>query len=164
MARSLARQQAADGEGATTLITCTVSGARDDVEARAVARAVIGSSLVKAAVHGADSNWGRIAAAAGNAVVASAEVLEACGLPTEVARARAGQPVEIEVDELRIDVQGVPVFAAAPLIFDEAELRTRMRSAEVLIRLDLGSGTGAGEAFGCDLTEAYVSENSEYST
>ncbi len=83
VARSLARQQAADGEGATTLITCTVTGARDDIEARAVARSVIGSSLVKAAVHGADSNWGRIAAAAGNAVVASAEVLEACRAPGE---------------------------------------------------------------------------------
>jgi glutamate N-acetyltransferase / amino-acid N-acetyltransferase len=164
VARSLARQQAADGEGATTLITCSVSGAADDVEARAVARAVIGSSLVKAAVHGADPNWGRIAAAAGNAVVASAQVLEAAGMPADVARQRAGQAVPLEADRLRIDVQGVPVFAATPLAFDEADLSSRMRGPEVLIRLDLGSGQGSGEAFGCDLTEAYVTENSEYST
>ncbi|MBA2276097.1 MAG: bifunctional ornithine acetyltransferase/N-acetylglutamate synthase, partial [Chloroflexi bacterium] len=72
VARSLARQQAADGEGATTLITCQVSGAADDAEARAVARSVVASSLVKAAVHGRDPNWGRIAAAAGNARLTSA--------------------------------------------------------------------------------------------
>jgi glutamate N-acetyltransferase / amino-acid N-acetyltransferase len=164
VARSLARQQAADGEGATTLITCSVSGARDDVEARAVARAVIGSSLVKAAVHGADPNWGRIAAAAGNAVVATADVLEASGLPADIARARAGQPVELDADRLRIDLQGVPVFAGTPLPYDETDLRSRLRSDEVLIRVDLGCAKGSGEAFGCDLTEAYVIENSEYST
>ena len=96
VARSLARQQAADGEGATTLITCTVSGARDDVDARAVARAVISSSLVKAAVHGADPNWGRIAGAAGNARLPLAPVLEAVGLPIDEARARAGQAVELD--------------------------------------------------------------------
>ena len=81
IARDLARQQAADGEGASTLITAAVSGARDDAEARAVARAVISSSLVKAAAHGRDPNWGRIAGAAGNARLAIASVLEAAGLP-----------------------------------------------------------------------------------
>ena len=70
IARDLARQQAADGEGASTLITAAVSGARDDAEARAVARSVISSSLVKAAAHGRDPNWGRIAGAAGNARLA----------------------------------------------------------------------------------------------
>ena len=75
VARDLARQQARDGEGATALITCQVSGAADDADARAIARAVISSSLVKAAVHGRDANWGRIAGAAGNAVVAEAAIL-----------------------------------------------------------------------------------------
>ena len=70
IARDLARQQAADGEGASTLITAAVTGARDDAEARAVARAVISSSLVKAAAHGRDPNWGRVAGAAGNARLA----------------------------------------------------------------------------------------------
>ena len=77
--RDLARQQAADGEGAKALITCQVTGATDDAAARAVARAVISSSLVKAAVHGRDPNWGRIAGAAGNARFADAAVLEAGG-------------------------------------------------------------------------------------
>jgi glutamate N-acetyltransferase/amino-acid N-acetyltransferase len=164
VARSLARQQAADGEGATTLITCHVRGARDDAEARAVARAVVGSNLVKAAIHGADPNWGRVAAAAGNAVQASAEVLEAAGLPRGMARSRAGQPVELDAERLRIELAGVPVFAAEPLPYDETDLRGRMRADEVLIGLDLGLGEGHGEAFGCDLTETYVTENSEYST
>ncbi|MGP1674355.1 MAG: bifunctional ornithine acetyltransferase/N-acetylglutamate synthase, partial [Candidatus Limnocylindrales bacterium] len=80
VARDLARQQAADGEGATILVTATVTGAVDDADARAIARAVVSSSLVKAAAHGKDPNWGRIAGAAGNAVTASQAVLEASGL------------------------------------------------------------------------------------
>src|SRR6185436_13667997 len=89
VARSLARQQAADGEGATTLLTCQVSGASDHAQARAVAREVVGSSLVKAAIHGHDPNWGRIAAAAGNALL-------------------DGLPVSVEVDRLAIAIAGVP--------------------------------------------------------
>src|SRR4029077_12481239 len=88
VARDLARQQAADGEGATTLITAVVRGAGDDVDARAVARAVVASSLVKTAAHGNDPNWGRIAGAAGNAQAALATVLEAAGLSTGDAAAR----------------------------------------------------------------------------
>jgi glutamate N-acetyltransferase/amino-acid N-acetyltransferase len=164
VARSLARQQAADGEGATTLITCMVSGARDAAAARAAARAVVSSDLVKAAVHGADPNWGRIAMAVGNASIATAAVLEAAGLAPDAARLRAGQPVELDPDRLQIDIEGMPVFAGLPVAFDAAELSRRMRAGEVLIRVDLGVGDGAGEAFGCDLTEQYVRENSEYST
>jgi glutamate N-acetyltransferase/amino-acid N-acetyltransferase len=164
VARSLARQQASDGEGATTLIACVVSGAIDDAEARAVARAVAASSLVKAAVHGADPNWGRIAAAVGNATLASEEVLLASGLTADVARDRAGRAVELDGARLRIDLCGVPVFAGAPLPFDAAAVSTAMRTDEVVIRVDLGLGGGNGEAFGCDLTEAYVIENSAYST
>ena len=92
VARDLARQQASDGEGATTLITCQVSGGRDDAEARAVARSVIGSSLLKAAVHGRDPNWGRIAGAIGNARLPEAAILEAGGMGPDEAAARAGTP------------------------------------------------------------------------
>jgi glutamate N-acetyltransferase/amino-acid N-acetyltransferase len=164
VARSLARQQAADGEGAATLITCAVSGAADDATARAAARAVVSSDLLKAAVHGADPNWGRIAMAIGNATVAGAEVLEAAGLEPELATARAGRPVELDPARLRIDIEGTPVFAGVPVGFDEAALSARMRRDEIVIRVDLGLGEGHGEAFGCDLTEEYVIENSEYST
>jgi glutamate N-acetyltransferase/amino-acid N-acetyltransferase len=167
VARDLARQQAADGEGASTLITASVTGARDDAEARAVARAVVSSSLVKAAAHGRDPNWGRIAGAAGNARLADAAVLEAAGLPPAEATARAGQPASIDAGLLRISIAGHLVYdgpAGGPVTFDRAAARAAMDGPEVVIALDLGLGRGAGEAFGCDLTEAYVVENSEYTT
>jgi glutamate N-acetyltransferase/amino-acid N-acetyltransferase len=167
VARELARQQAADGEGATTLVTCQVSGATDDADARAVARAVVSSSLVKAAVHGRDPNWGRIAGAAGNARLADAAVLEAAGLAPEDAARRGGGPALLDPDRLRIAIAGHLVFAGqagGPVAFDRAAARSAMDSPELLIRLDLGLGDGTGEAFGCDLTEEYVIENSEYTT
>jgi glutamate N-acetyltransferase/amino-acid N-acetyltransferase len=145
VARSLAREQAADGEGATTLITCQASGAQTDQEARAVARSVVASSLLKAAIHGRDPNWGRIVAAAGNALV-------------------DGRPVALHPDRLAVAIAGVTVFDGAPLAFDPAAVSRLMDNPEVLLRIDLGLGTGRGEAFGCDLTEAYVIENSAYST
>jgi glutamate N-acetyltransferase/amino-acid N-acetyltransferase len=145
VARSLVRQQAADGEGATTLLTCQVSGAPDHAQARAVAREVVGSSLVKAAIHGRDPNWGRIAAAAGNALL-------------------DGAPVPVEVDRLAIAIAGVPVFDGEPVPFERDAVSRAMAGPEVLLRVDLGLGDGRGEAFGCDLTEQYVLENSAYST
>jgi glutamate N-acetyltransferase/amino-acid N-acetyltransferase len=167
IARDLARQQAADGEGATTLITCQVSGAVDDADARAVARAVVSSSLVKAAAHGRDPNWGRIAGAAGNARLADAAVLVAAGLGSSAARDRTGTAATLDPDRLRIAIAGHLVFdgpAGGPIPFDRAAARASMTAPELLIRLDLGFGDGAGEAFGCDLTEEYVIENSEYTT
>ncbi len=164
VARSLARQQAADGEGATTLVTCHVAGAVDDAEARAVARSVAASSLVKAAVHGRDPNWGRIAAAAGNAHLADTAVLEAAGLDPAEAHERAGRPARLDPDCLRVAIAGHLVFDGRPLDFDRAAARAAMEAPEVLIRLDLGLGEGSGEAFGCDLTEEYVVENAEYTT
>ena len=167
VARDLARQQAADGEGATILITAAVRGARDDADARAVARAIVSSSLVKAATHGKDPNWGRIAGAAGNARTADAPVLKAAGLDPDTAAARAGQPASLDPDRLRISIAGQLVFDGArggPLEFDRGAARAAMDAPELLIELDLGLGDGTGEAFGCDLTEAYVIENSEYTT
>jgi glutamate N-acetyltransferase / amino-acid N-acetyltransferase len=167
VARDLARQQAADGEGASTLLTCQVSGAADDAEARAIARAVVSSSLVKAAVHGRDPNWGRIAGAAGNARLADASILVAAGLASADAEGRAGRPASLDPDRLRIAIAGHLVFdgsVGGPVNFDRSAARGAMEASEVLVRLDLGLGDGIGEAFGCDLTEAYVVENSEYTT
>ena len=167
VARDLARQQAADGEGASTLLTASVRGARDDAEARAVARAIISSSLVKAAAHGRDPNWGRIAGAAGNATLAIATVLEAAGLSADEAAARAGTPATLDPTRLRIWIAGHLVFdgsSGGPVAFDREAARAAMAAPEVIIALDLGLGDGTGEAFGCDLTEAYVIENSEYTT
>ncbi len=144
--RSLARQQAADGEGATCRITCRVSGAVDLADARAVSRAVVRSSLVKAAVHGRDPNWGRIAAAAGSA------------------RRPDGSPVSVDPESLRITLAGTPVFAGAPLAFDAPSVSAAMAAPDVVVEVDLGMGRATGEAWGCDLTEAYVRENAEYAT
>ncbi|MFL5679671.1 MAG: bifunctional ornithine acetyltransferase/N-acetylglutamate synthase [Chloroflexota bacterium] len=167
VARDLARQQAADGEGATTLITAQVSGAGDDADARAVARAIVSSSLVKAAVHGRDPNWGRIGGAIGNARLGPREVLEAAGVDNAEATARGGTPARVDPRRVRIAIGGHAVFdgaAGGPLSFDRAAARAAMDSKELLIRVDLGLGGGTGEAFGCDLTEQYVLENSEYTT
>ena len=167
VARDLARQQAADGEGATILITAAVRGARDDADARAIARSIVSSSLVKAAAHGKDPNWGRIAGAAGNARTADAPVLEAAGLTPEQAAALAGRPASLDPGRVRISIAGHLVFDGArggPVVFDRAAARAAMDGPELVIELDLGIDGGTGEAFGCDLTEAYVIENSEYTT
>jgi glutamate N-acetyltransferase / amino-acid N-acetyltransferase len=167
VARDLACQQARDGEGSTALVTCQVSGATDDADARAVARAVISSALVKAAIHGRDANWGRIAGAAGNALTAEAHVLEAAGLPADAARSRACQPAVVDPATMRIAIAGLLAYDGAtggPTGIDKAAAREAMDAEEVLIRLDLGLGTGTGEAFGCPLTEGYVKENAEYTT
>jgi glutamate N-acetyltransferase/amino-acid N-acetyltransferase len=164
VARSLARQQAADGEGATVLLTCQVSGAADDLDARAVARSVVASSLVKAALHGRDPNWGRILAAVGNARLPGAELLEPAGLDPGSAALRTGSRPRLDIDRLRIAIAGTPVFLGEPTPFDASAVRAAMGRQEVLVRVDLGLGSGTGEAFGCDLTEAYVVENSAYST
>ncbi|MEW5989973.1 MAG: bifunctional ornithine acetyltransferase/N-acetylglutamate synthase [Chloroflexota bacterium] len=167
VARDLARQQAADGEGATCLLTCQVTGALDDAEARAVARAVVSSSLVKAAAHGKDPNWGRIAGAAGNARLAETAILAAAGLSAEEAFRRGGAPASVDPDRLKIAIAGQLVFdgaAGGPVAFDRMAARAAMAASEIVIRLDMGLGDGTGEAFGCDLTEAYVIENSEYTT
>ena len=132
-----------------------------------MARAIVSSSLVKAAAHGKDPNWGRIAGAAGNASLATAAVLEAAGLAPDDAAARAGTPATIDPDRLRIAIAGHPVFdgtLGGPLPFDRGAARAAMDTAELRIDLDLRLGDGTGEAFGCDLTEAYVLENSEYTT
>ena len=144
--RSLARQQAADGEGATTLITCVVTGARDLTDARAVSRAVVRSNLLKAAVHGRDPNWGRVAAAAGAALRPD------------------GSAVDLDPAVLTIGLAGSAVFSGLPLPFDAAAVSAAMDAPELLIEVDLGRGGSTAEAFGCDLTEAYVLENSAYST
>ena len=122
---------------------------------------------MKAAVHGRDPNWGRVAGAAGNATLADAAVLLASGLPAGEARTRAGTAALLDPDRLRIAMAGHLVFdgpGGGPVTFDRSAARAAMDAAELLIRLDLGLGNGTGEAFGCDLTETYVTENSEYTT
>ncbi|HEX2844639.1 MAG TPA: bifunctional glutamate N-acetyltransferase/amino-acid acetyltransferase ArgJ, partial [Candidatus Limnocylindria bacterium] len=136
--RSLAEQIAADGEGAQHRIDVSVIGARDDREARLVARTVAASSLVKSAVHGADPNWGRIAAAAG----------------------RSG--ARLDPDRLAVRIGSISVYDGAPLDFDERAASRALRGKVVGIGIDLRLGSGSGMAWGCDLSAEYVAINSEY--
>ncbi len=140
MAVSLAKQVARDGEGATTLITVTVKSARTEDEAMRAARSVAGSSLVKAAVHGRDPNWGRI--------------LSAIGQSGAIA----------DLGRLTIKMQGTEVYRGQPQPFDESALSQALRSADVAIEADLGAGEAEGTAWGCDLSAKYVEINADYST
>ncbi|MBI4234273.1 MAG: bifunctional glutamate N-acetyltransferase/amino-acid acetyltransferase ArgJ [Chloroflexi bacterium] len=137
----LAREIARDGEGATKLIEVTVEEAPSLQEARAAARTVVSSTLVKAAVHGNDPNWGRVLAAAGRSGVAIEE----------------GR-IALYVNDVCIMEQGMPIP-----FFKEAVV-ANMRGPEVRFRIRLGLGKASATAWGCDLSEEYVTFNSAYST
>jgi acetylglutamate kinase len=139
----LARAIAADGEGATKLLVVDVEGVPEREMARDLARAVAGGSLVKSGIFGGDPSWGRILAALGARIGA---------------RGFAVDPADVT-----LDIQGVPVYAKrAPIDFDKIDLSTRMRHAEIAVRLDLGKGPAKARALGCDLTFDYVKINAEY--
>jgi glutamate N-acetyltransferase/amino-acid N-acetyltransferase len=141
VAQTLARKVARDGEGASKLITVSVSGAHNDEEARAAARTVAGSPLVKAAVHGNDPNWGRILVALG--------------------RSGAG----FDQANVCIALQGATVYDGVPHPYDEATVSDLLKQEEVLITASLGNaGNGSGTAWGCDLTAEYVRINADYTT
>jgi glutamate N-acetyltransferase/amino-acid N-acetyltransferase len=137
----LAKAIARDGEGATKLIEVTVAGAASEDAARAIAKTVIGSSLVKSACFGADANWGRIIAAVG----------------------RAGQPVNTETVDIRLG--DIPVLEQSrPIPFDDAKATEYLQGELVLIHVDLNMGSAAATAWGCDLTYDYVRINAAYRT
>jgi glutamate N-acetyltransferase/amino-acid N-acetyltransferase len=137
----LARCVAGDGEGATRLIEVTVDGAASLLQARKAARAVVSSSLVKAAIHGADPNWGRIVAAVGGSGA--------------------------EVDGARIDlyIGEIPVVKAGrALPFSKRNIIRLLEGKEVRLSLNLNLGSESATAWGCDLSEEYVTINSRYMT
>ena len=138
---SLARQIAADGEGAAHTITLYVGGTRTDAVARAIARAIAESPLVKTAIAGCDPNWGRIVAAAGRAGVA------------------------FEPDETSLTVQGFELFrGGTPLDFDAAAVSKALQHRDVSIVLLAGDGPGRAKFYTCDLTHGYVEINADYHT
>lgn len=146
----LAKAIARDGEGATCLMEVQVKGTADDAAARAIARTIAGSSLVKSAIFGRDPNWGRIAAAAGRAGVQfNAENL-AIRLG-EFELLRNGQPLSFDRD------------AASQYLRDRAA-GTYLQDDTVLIQVEVGTGAGQGVAWGCDLSYDYVRINAEYTT
>ncbi len=137
----LAREAARDGEGATKLIEVRVYGALSPHEAKLAARTIVGSSLVKTAMYGADPNWGRILAAAGRSGVAMEE-----------------NKTELYIGETCIVNDGAPVK------FSRENLVQYLKGKEVHIRLNLHLGKGEATAWGCDMTEEYVKINAEYTT
>ena len=137
----LAKGVARDGEGATKLIEVTVGGAASAAEARLAARSIVGSPLVKAAIHGGDPNWGRIVAVAGRSGV---EVVES--------------KIDLYIGDICV------VKAGSSLAFYRDEMAKILGSDEVLINLQLNLGTATATAWGCDLSEEYVTINSQYMT
>ncbi len=141
----MARAMAADGEGATKLLEVVVTGAPGDHAARDIARSIAHSPLVKAALFGADPNWGRILATVG---------------------ARAGtRGWLVDPYQARVVLQGVPVYAAgSPQEFDRDSMKARMREPRVDVRVELGAGDAQATAWGCDLSYDYVKINADYSS
>ncbi len=142
---TLCRGIAKDGEGATKLVTCLLTGATDESTARTVAKSVICSSLTKAAMFGADANWGRVLCAIGY----SGAQVDVDKVDVSF-RSRAGQ-----VDVCR-DGAGIP--------FSEEEAKKVLLEDEIDILVDLNSGEASAEAWGCDLTYDYVKINGDYRT
>lgn len=137
----LAKAIARDGEGATKLIEVCVTGAESVEAARAFAKTIIGSSLVKSACFGADANWGRIIAAVG----------------------RAGYPVHTETVDIRLgDI--VTLAQSRPVAFDEEKAEAYLKGDFVLIHVNLNMGSSSATAWGCDLTYDYVRINAAYRT
>lgn len=141
----LARMIAADGEGATKLITCTVAHARTEETAERLAKAVCASSLVKAAMFGADANWGRVLCAMGYS--------KAPFRPEYVTIAFESGAGTITVCE-----------KGAGIDFDEELAKAILSESEVTIAIDVAEGDAAATAWGCDLTYDYVRINGDYRT
>ena len=139
VAQDLAKMIAKDGEGATKLIEVEVNGAVSDTEARAIAKTVVGSPLVKTAVFGCDANWGRIIAAVGY----------------------SGATIDPNAITIHIGTTKV-VEKSEPAQFSEADLLPYLKLPEVKFVIDLHQGNGSGVAWGCDLTYDYVQINATY--
>ncbi|WP_281654152.1 bifunctional glutamate N-acetyltransferase/amino-acid acetyltransferase ArgJ [Eggerthella sinensis] len=135
----LARQMAADGEGASRLVTVKVTGAANDADADLAARAVANSPLVKTAICGHDANWGRIAMAIGKSGAAFRQ------------------------EDAAIDIMGLPVCRGGLTVaFDEDEALRRFEQPEIAIDIDLGAGDAETTVWTCDFTHEYITINGDY--
>ena len=141
----LCRMIAGDGEGATKLLTCKVKNARDEQTAKTAAKSVICSSLFKAAMFGADANWGRVLCALGY----SGAALDIAKIDVGFASAKG----EIAVCK-----------AGAGVPFSEEKAKEILLEKEIDVNIDLHDGEAVAEAWGCDLTYDYVKINGDYRT
>ncbi|MBI4310585.1 MAG: bifunctional glutamate N-acetyltransferase/amino-acid acetyltransferase ArgJ [Chloroflexi bacterium] len=137
----LAKAIVRDGEGASKIFEVRIEGARNEAEARMAARTITNSNLVRTAVHGNDPNWGRVIAALG----------------------RSG--AKVEESKLSLYINGVCIMEGGlPIPFFKDAVIMQMRQPEVSFRVSLGLGDGSATAWGCNLSEAYVTFNSAYTT
>ena len=143
IAEHMAALHASDGEGASHLITCQVSHAKDKATARAIAKSVVCSNLFKAAVFGRDANWGRILCAIG--YTQGDFSVDHCCVWLESA---AGSVYVCE--------------NAAYHPYSEEEASKVLAEHDILVRVDMGDGEAEGKAWGCDLTYDYVKINGDY--
>ncbi len=141
----LCRKIAGDGEGATKLLECKVTGAQDEITAKTVAKSVICSSLLKAAMFGADANWGRVLCAIGYS-----------GAEVDVNKI----DVSFESAKGKIDV----CVSGSGIDFSEEKAKEILLEDEIDILVELNSGNAGSTAWGCDLTYDYVKINGDYRT
>ena len=141
----LARMMAKDGEGARHLITCTVQGAKSEQSAETIAKSVVSSTLTKAAIFGADANWGRVLCAMGYS--------KAPFRPEHV-----DISFESEAGSILVCRQG------DGLAFDEDKAKEVLSQKGVVIAVNLNEGEDEAECWGCDLTYEYVKINGDYRT
>ncbi|MBS7315791.1 MAG: bifunctional glutamate N-acetyltransferase/amino-acid acetyltransferase ArgJ [Clostridiaceae bacterium] len=141
----LSRMIAKDGEGATKLIECTVEGAKTQQDAVTISKAVIASSLVKAAMFGADANCGRVMCAIGYS-----------GAQVDVSR--------IDVSYISAAGSILVCEAGSGLSFDEDLAKAILTEDEITVFVSLHDGDGSATAWGCDLTYDYVKINGDYRT
>jgi len=141
----LCRMIAADGEGATKLLECAVSGAKDIPTAKTVAKSVVCSSLLKAAMFGADANWGRVLCAIGYS-----------GADVDVNR------VDVSFKSLKGEI--AVCKNGSGVDFSEELAKEILLEKEITIVVSLGDGDGSATAWGCDLTYDYVKINGDYRT
>ncbi len=136
---------AKDGEGATKLLVCEVTGAKSTAAAKLVAKAVIKSTLLKAAIFGADANWGRVLCAIGYA-----------GADVDVSK--------VDVN-FRSNRGLIPVCrGGAGVAFSEETAKEILMDDEITVQVALNSGSATAKAWGCDLTYDYVKINGDYRT
>jgi glutamate N-acetyltransferase/amino-acid N-acetyltransferase len=149
VAQQLAKKIVIDGEGATKLIEVMVHGAKNPVQARSAARAIIASSLVKTAIFGADPNFGRILAALGNS-------------DAEFNLEKVKLVLRSNGDSVTLFEDGAPMMIAGSEV--EAAAKRVLSHKKIVIDLDLNNGYSSGEAWGCDLSYDYVKINAMYTT
>ncbi|MBR5708601.1 MAG: bifunctional glutamate N-acetyltransferase/amino-acid acetyltransferase ArgJ, partial [Oscillospiraceae bacterium] len=142
---TLAKKMAADGEGAKRLVTCAVKGAASEKQASVIAKSVIGSSLVKTAMFGADANWGRVLCAMGY----SGESFDPDGVDVAFSSAAGSIPV---------------CKSGRGLDFDEELAKKILLENEIVIEISMSEGRGDACAWGCDLSYDYVKINGDYRT